>query len=251
MIENRIENEDPDIKDPQRSPPTIAKRPDFLPLKFWDREKGEVLVENMARSYVEMEKRFSRKTSGLDPVENTVSKVETLQNLDIPKSGDEYKIDIAAEFLRNDSHINKLLHAANFTQAQAQLVYDLAAVEMMPLVQNVSDHFEAATANARLENHFGGREKWREISRQIRKWGENHLPTDAYEALSASVDGILAMHKMMGQGDEPSMLTGSTPSDGPTEDGLRKLMSDPRYWRDRDPAIVARVTEGFKRIYPS
>jgi hypothetical protein len=29
------------------------------------------------------------------------------------------------------------------------------------------------------------------------------------------------------------------------------MMRDPRYWRERDPALVAQVTEGFKRLYPS
>jgi hypothetical protein len=29
------------------------------------------------------------------------------------------------------------------------------------------------------------------------------------------------------------------------------MMRDPRYWRDRDPAFIAQVTEGFKRLYPS
>ena len=31
---------------------------------------------------------------------------------------------------------------------------------------------------------------------------------------------------------------------------LRALMRDPKYWRERDPAVVARVTEGFRRLYP-
>ena len=34
------------------------------------------------------------------------------------------------------------------------------------------------------------------------------------------------------------------------EEELRRLMRDPRYWRDRDPAILTRVGEGFKRLYP-
>lgn len=34
------------------------------------------------------------------------------------------------------------------------------------------------------------------------------------------------------------------------EEELRALMRDPRYWRDRDPAVLNRVSEGFKRLYP-
>ncbi len=34
------------------------------------------------------------------------------------------------------------------------------------------------------------------------------------------------------------------------EAALRTLMRDPRYWRERDPAYVARVENGFKRLFP-
>lgn len=36
-----------------------------------------------------------------------------------------------------------------------------------------------------------------------------------------------------------------------SENGLRKMMRDPRYWRERDPETVRKVTKGFKNLYPS
>jgi predicted nucleic acid-binding Zn-ribbon protein len=36
----------------------------------------------------------------------------------------------------------------------------------------------------------------------------------------------------------------------PTEDELRKVIDDPRYWRDGDPELMRSVSEGFKRLYP-
>lgn len=33
------------------------------------------------------------------------------------------------------------------------------------------------------------------------------------------------------------------------EKELKMLMQNPKYWRDRDPEIVKRVEEGFKRLY--
>jgi hypothetical protein len=32
------------------------------------------------------------------------------------------------------------------------------------------------------------------------------------------------------------------------EENLRRMMRDPRYWRDRDPSFVAKITEGFQRL---
>jgi hypothetical protein len=37
---------------------------------------------------------------------------------------------------------------------------------------------------------------------------------------------------------------------GLSQDGLHDMMRDPRYWRDRDPDFVARVTAGFRRLFP-
>ena len=35
-----------------------------------------------------------------------------------------------------------------------------------------------------------------------------------------------------------------------SEEELRNLMRDPRYWRDHDGELVRRVTDGFRRLYP-
>ena len=34
------------------------------------------------------------------------------------------------------------------------------------------------------------------------------------------------------------------------EGSLRKVIDDPRYWRDGDPALARLVSDGFKRLYP-
>jgi hypothetical protein len=34
------------------------------------------------------------------------------------------------------------------------------------------------------------------------------------------------------------------------EEQLREMMRDPRYWRDRDPQLIDRVSCGFQRLYP-
>lgn len=38
------------------------------------------------------------------------------------------------------------------------------------------------------------------------------------------------------------------PSQPQSEEDLRAMMRDPRYWQRREPAFVARVTEGFRKL---
>ena len=46
----------------------------------------------------------------------------------------------------------------------------------------------------------------------------------------------------------PAQLSGIV-ADNKTEAELHAMMRDPKYWRDKDPAFVAKVTEGLKRLY--
>ena len=54
------------------------------------------------------------------------------------------------------------------------------------------------------------------------------------------------------QAREPTVLQDANGPQGDVDEaGLTRMMRDPRYWRERDPALVAQVTEGFQRLYPS
>ncbi len=211
--------------------PASPARPDYLPEKFWDAAKGEARIETLARSYGELE----RKLGGGEGM---------------PADPSAYRIESKDEIIAADPEINARLHKAGFSQTQAQLVYDLAAERLVPMLNEVAARFESENQTERLTRHFGGADKWRETSRQVAAWGRANMPESAFAALSATYEGVVALHKMM-TGNEPGLMRGEGANAGPpSEDSLREMMRDPRYWRDLDPGIVARVTEGFKRLYP-
>ena len=35
-----------------------------------------------------------------------------------------------------------------------------------------------------------------------------------------------------------------------SEESLQKMMRDPRYWREKDPETIRKVSQGFERLYP-
>jgi hypothetical protein len=72
-----------------------------------------------------------------------------------------------------------------------------------------------------------------------------------FQTLSSSHDGVLAIHQMM-QAREPAVLNDANgPASSLDEAALARMMRDPRYWRDRDPAFVGQVTAGFEQLYPT
>jgi hypothetical protein len=225
-------------------------RPTGVPDKFWDREAGQIRIEALLKSYLELE----RKLGSMVPLpgdDDEEGRERLRRALGVPAAAGEYRIEARDELVTPTPELNARLHEAGFTQEQAQLVYDLAAEHVLPLIDDVMGELHASRDVERLSKHFGGDAAWQNMARQIRTWGQANLAGDVYRTLAASFDGVVAMHQMM-QAREPAVLQ---EADGPQRDideaTLARLMRDPRYWRDRDPAIVAQVTEGFQRLYPS
>lgn len=200
-----------------------------IPAKFKDPDTGEVRMDAMVQSYKELEKRFSQMPS-------------------VPKTSDDYCINCDHGVFEIDTEMNKKLHEKGFTNEQVQIVYDLAVEKMIPMVIEMAGDFQAEREVEKLVNHFGGPDKWKEVARQLLAFGQKNMPADVLDSLSSSYEGVLALYNMM-KGGEPviSQTSGRTDSSGDLD--LQSMMRDPKYWRDKDPSFVAKVTEGFQRLY--
>ncbi|MBY6262415.1 hypothetical protein EI613_10905 [Azospirillum sp. 412522] len=256
---------------PTESVAADAGPPLPIPEKFRDPKTGALRVEALLKSYLELERRLSsqgqsRQVPAVDPELESGSAAgpapasfdpagldpaQLRRLLGAPETPDGYSIACDHGLFQPDPEINGRLHGAGYTPDQAQLLYDLAAERMIPLIQAMAAEFQAEREVERLVARFGGEERWREVSRQLLAWAGKTLPPAAVEGLATTYEGVMALHAMM-TGNEPAALsmTGSRSEGGEGEGELRTLMRDPRYWRDRDPAVIARVTEGFQRLYP-
>jgi hypothetical protein len=226
-------------------------RPAGVPEKFWDGEAGCVRTDALLKSYLEIERKLSSMIALPADDADREGHSRLHRALGVPESPDGYQIASRSDLLEPSTEINARLHAAGFTPQQAQLVYDLAADHLLPLVDELLDEFGSARDSERLANRFGGTEAWRALAGQIRTWGRANLSNEVFATLSANYDGVLAMHQMM-QAREPAVLRdGEGAQAAPDEAFLSQMMRDPRYWRDRDPDVIAKVTEGFQRLYPA
>lgn len=229
--------------------PTGSKyvRPDFVPEKFWDADAGAVRVETLAKSYAELERRFSARTDAAETgADDALAAGPTDTELPGPVP---YEIDTSHGLFEPAPELDDLLQDAGFTTEQAQLVYDLAAHVLTPALSAAETGHDTEFEEARLAQHFGGNERWGEMRRQLRVWGKRHLPADIYDSLSSTYDGVLSLHRLM-HAEEPGVLRGAGAAEHVDEASLRRMIRDPRYWRDRDESMIRRVSEGFNRLYP-
>ena len=200
-----------------------------IPEKFKNSETGEVRTDALLQSYKSLEKKLSSQPRA-------------------PKTHEEYCVNCDHGLFQEDMELNKRMHDMGFTNEQVQFVYDIAAEKMVPMVIDIASDFKAEHEVEKLIEHFGGVERWNEVSRQLLSFGQKNLPADALDSLTSSYEGVLALYNMMNEG-EPAIGTSTGITNKEGEMDLQTMMRDPRYWREKDPSFVAKVTEGFQRMY--
>lgn len=211
-----------------------AKDMPQVPEKFIDAESGEIRLDALVKSYQALETKLSQSTSA--PAK--------------PETPEEYKAKVNPGLLEFDDELNAKLFEREFTAEQVQTIYDLAGEYLIPMFAKMRAEFEADRDLERLIDQFGGAENWQEVSRQLMNFGKKNLPQSVFENLASSYDGVIALYKMMGQESaQSSLATVSEPSLENDPQGLQSMMRDPKYWKERDPAFIAKVTRGFERLY--
>jgi len=173
-----------------------------------------------------------------------------------PEGPDGYCIVCRHPAVGADPEVNRRLHEAGFSQEQAQLLYDLAYERLLPILQAAEGGGEGGADPGRdshladLVAHFGGEGRWRQLAPQLSTWGRRMLPAEAFEVLTSTAEGVKALHRLMIAQGEPNLGGGAPATDErPDEAQLKKMIQDPRYWKSRDPAFIARVSDGFSRLY--
>lgn len=212
----------------------------IVPEKFKDAKTGEIKVEELLKSYLALEKKLSNRKNLLPQSAKGT----------MPNSPDDYTLVMKNPKLVPDEKLNHHLFNLGFTNEQVQAVYDLAADTVIPLLEELSADYRADKEMAELEREFGGADAFNTVARQISAWGEKNLKPQIFNALSSSKDGIMAIYKMMNEESEPQIAdTQSSVQEPLTEEALRALMRNPKYWKEQDKALMKRVEDGFKRLY--
>ncbi|MGD9637840.1 MAG: hypothetical protein AB7U85_02120 [Alphaproteobacteria bacterium] len=242
MSENLLENENLD----STGADDVALS---VPEKFKNYKSGGINANELLKSYIELEKKLSNMIKLPFDKNNPQERTTFRKAFGIPEDANGYNIVTRHKLLESDGDVNQKLLDADFTPQQAQLVYDLAAERVIPLIEEMAAEFEADKQRQKLISHFGGEERWRETSRQISSWGQKNLPEDIYETLATTYEGIIAISRMMGAGEPDIGNRGEIASSEVSEKELKTMMKDPRYWRDKDPSYISKVSDGFKKLY--
>ena len=216
---------------------------DNIPEKFLD-ENGELNTNALVKSYCELEKKMGTMISVPTQDSDEETKQKFNHAIGVPDSADEYPIND----LLDDESVRNKFHEIGLTKKQVEKIYDIAENFLQPTLKNLFEMQSESNAINELKNFFGSTQKMNEAMQEINAFGEKFLPASAFEELCSTPQGIQGIYKMM-QSMEPEVLTDKNVNENLTDNDLRNMMKDPKYWRDQDPEYVRKIENGFKKLY--
>ena len=214
-----------------------------IPEKFLD-DKGELNTSALVKSYCELEKKMSNMVSIPNDDSDDATKQKFNHAIGVPDTAADYPTNPLLE----DESVREKFYEIGLTSKQVEQIYSIAEEFLQPTLKNLFQLQNQTNAINELKKFFGDDEKMTDALREINAFGEKYLPADAFDELCATPQGIQGIYKMM-QSLEPDVLTNKNATENLTDDVLRNMMRDPKYWRDHDPEYVRKIENGFKKLY--
>ena len=222
---------------------SIASRPEYVPEKFWDADKGEARLQTFGESYTQLEQKFHSKMDDL----RAEVKAESLANR--PENASDYTLPEleGVEFQEDDPLLS-------FWREQAHGM-GMDNDGFQAGIKSYVEAMQATAPNVDQELAKLGEDGQTRID-AINAWADAKLTEDtknALNSLATTAEGVVAIEEMMSLSQTSSNTVDASQSTPVAEtlEELQALMNDPRYWGAagvRDDQLVDRVTKGFERL---
>lgn len=248
-----MENGDGTSPPPPPPPPPAAgspdARPDWCQEKFYDPELGAgiagVRSEVMANAYTELEGKLR---TGKDAykaeidAERIAAMPETYE-ITLPKFEDGEVPEGVEITLKPDDPIAEWFMGYAKENGLSQEQFS-SAVEGY-IRHEVSKLPDMTKEIAKLGDY--GQDRLQRVSTWLEKsLSPTHL--EALKPLMQSATSIEAL-EFLQKGHKPGDFDGET-GKALTLEELQTMQNDPKAWRDKDPAHLKKISEGFKRLFP-
>ena len=213
------------------------ERPSWLPEKF-------KTPEDMANSYSNLEAKIGQKEEDIRSA--VMKEMEETAFSERPATSDDYILPESIDL--DQAADNKLLnwwaeHSFENGFSQEEFQKGIEAFK-----DSMDDGYNAETEMEQLGDNAEDRVE------AVGLFVQQNFPEevrDAVDSLCATANGIKAMEIVMNNMKQTPVNGSSSPTAVLTEDKLREMMNDPRYFNpsQRDAGFVRMVDDGFKKMY--
>ena len=222
---------------------SIASRPEYVPEKFWDADKGEARLQTFGESYTQLEQKFHSKMDDL----RAEVKAESLANR--PENASDYTLPEleGVEFQEDDPLLS-------FWREQAHGM-GMDNDGFQAGIKSYVEAMQATAPNVDQELAKLGEDGQTRID-AINAWADAKLTEDtknALNSLATTAEGVVAIEEMMSLSQTSANTVDASQSTPVAEtlEELQALMNTEKYWGAagvRDDQLVDRVTKGFERL---
>ncbi len=214
-----------------------------IPEKFLNQD-GTLNSDALIKSYTELEKKIGSMITIPDENSDDACRARFNRAIGVPDTPNDYPHNE----LFDDENVRQEFYKIGLTNAQVEKIYSIAQEFLSPIISEIFAQQKNANAISELKKFFGSDEKMRDAFIAINEFGSRFLPTDAFDAMCTTPQGIQGIYKMM-QSMEPHVEIDGDTNENLSDEQLRRMMRNPKYWRDHDAEYIRKIENGFKKLY--
>jgi len=252
--------EEPKVETTEKEEPAVQEttqvkkeRPEYIPEKFWNKETSEPILDEMGKSYSNLEKFVGGKKEEMKKTVQDELQIEAQAHR--PPSIDKYELPKLPEGITEDmvraNPMTEWWRNKCWEQAGNQEVFEEG-------INKYVDMYLGSQVNVNEEKKKLGENADARID-AVNSWASTFFNQEQFEKISGSLgqsaDGIEALEKVIDATKQNLSRANqvSRPERLLTISDVKEKMRDKRYYdsRDRDPAYVKEVDEAFNRLYRS
>jgi len=227
---------------------TVSDKPEFVQDKFWDADRKEVNLENLASSYNALEKKLGSRTEDLSKQVR-----QDLEQERLGKVPEEYKVNVPELPENVDVSVSEDMEIVQWWKDTAKQ-NGLSQEQFDEGVKVFIDNAMATLPDVNAEmQKLGDNSKERVEAAEL--WSKKNLSPESYNTFSSiasTAEGVKAIEEIMKMTkDSPMPTTPTQVSVTPDLGDLKSMMNDPRYYdsNKRDDSYIKRVTELYEKAY--
>jgi hypothetical protein len=235
--------------EPEVNQDVTHEKPSHVPDKFWNAESGEVMVDDVLKSYTEMEKYVgSQKEQMKDEFLKELEEQaigETPETYTMPKLPEGI-----TEEMVNDNPMSEWWAEHCKANHYNQEEYEEGVNKYMDLMMSTQPNLDEELSK------LG--ENGKDRIEAVNNWASNYFTPQDFETiqytLGSTADGVEVLEKIMNNINQTNFNRSqqvAQPDKQLTLDDVRSMMKDKRYFdpRHRDDGFVKKVDEAFQRLY--
>lgn len=215
------------------------ERPDWLPTKF-------ETPEQLAVSYAELEKSYHTRRDDIKT--EVLNELSQEHDANVPAAPGDYSMELEIDGEKMDipetpmtSWFRDKAHSLGLAQDQFSEIMS----EYIQMEQLTGPAWEQ-------ESQVLGEHAEKRLER-VDAWAGANLSPEAYQVFAkipASAEVVQLYEELMELNGQPqfNMVDSNSFQEEITEADLKSMQQDPKYWREQDPAFIAKVRAGFDRL---